>query len=154
MGREIRRVPSGWEHPKNEKGHYRPLYDKTYRKAVCDYVWLDLGWYLCRPKCLDEWFRMFPERTYYRPRWKQEPTHYQIYETVSEGSPVSPVFANLSDLEGWLVTQGYSESASRRFAAEGWCPSLTMHVTPTSTTITAEIHSLDDAALAPYEDGV
>ena len=27
MGREVRKVPKDWQHPKNESGHYVPLFE-------------------------------------------------------------------------------------------------------------------------------
>jgi len=51
---------------------------------------------------------------------------YQVWETVSEGSPVSPVFENKDDLVFWLVGQGYSEEAARKFSDSGWVPSMIM----------------------------
>jgi hypothetical protein len=48
---------------------------------------------------------------------------YQVWETVSEGSPISPVFETSDKLVNWLVNQGYSESASQKFLEVGWCPS-------------------------------
>lgn len=38
MGREIRRVPPNWEHPKNDKG-YIPMYDQEFTAAARE--WLD-----------------------------------------------------------------------------------------------------------------
>lgn len=28
MGREVRRVPANWQHPKNVEGHYVPLLER------------------------------------------------------------------------------------------------------------------------------
>jgi hypothetical protein len=51
-----------------------------------------------------------PQRGNYRPAWAdEERTHYQMYETVSEGTPRSPVFATLQELEDWLIEDGYWE---------------------------------------------
>jgi len=49
----------------------------------------------------------------------------QVWETVSEGSPVSPVFANEDTLVQWLVGEGYSEPAARSFATHEWAPTGT-----------------------------
>lgn len=51
---------------------------------------------------------------------------YQVWETVSEGSPISPVFKTTEELVAWLVQQGYSEKAARAFANAGWVPSAVM----------------------------
>lgn len=57
--------------------------------------------------------------------WEKEepPTGegWQVWETVSEGSPVSPVFATPIGLEDWLVnTGGYSRPAAAAFIKTGW----------------------------------
>lgn len=55
---------------------------------------------------------------------------YQIWETVSEGSPVSPAFANPSDLAAWMVanddsiTKDNDFDAWMKFIDAGWAPSL------------------------------
>jgi len=109
MGREIRRVPPGWQHPKDEQGIYIPLLDMTYEEAL--------------ETCLDDedWC---PEPEWYRPAFDQEPTHYQVYEDVSEGTPVSPVFATEDELLAWLIGEGHSEHAAREFIKDKWVPSM------------------------------
>lgn len=44
---------------------------------------------------------------------------YQMWETVSEGSPVSPVFADKDSFVNWLIAEGYSEGAAEQFAEVG-----------------------------------
>jgi hypothetical protein len=51
-------------------------------------------------------------------------THFQIYENVSEGTPVSPIFSSLQAIKTWLVTQGYSEGAAKQFIESGHAPML------------------------------
>jgi hypothetical protein len=54
---------------------------------------------------------------------------WQLWETVSEGSPISPVFATADELAAWMSA---SERGNRRvppdvaakFIAEGWAPSF------------------------------
>jgi len=53
---------------------------------------------------------------------------WQIWETVSEGSPITPVFATAEELAEWCVTNkpwstGMSREAWRRFIDVGWAPS-------------------------------
>ena len=131
MGREIRRVPKGWEHPKNDRGHYQPLYDHDYKTAAEDWLtgldhW-QAGKNDNRGKFGDYWWEYAgnpPDEEYCRDTWtKVETTHYQIYETVSEGTPISPIFETLDELTEWLIKQGYSEEAAKGFAKDGWCMS-------------------------------
>jgi len=50
---------------------------------------------------------------------------WQVWETVTEGSPISPVFPDAEACIAWLVNdQGYSPQAARAFVGHGWAPSL------------------------------
>lgn len=117
MGREIRRVPAGWEHPKDARGHFYPLCDKDLETALKDWAEYD-----------DSNEEDRPNPAYYRPSWtNEERTHYQVYEDVSEGTPVSPVFATEEEVVNWLVTyQGHSERAAREFVHRGYAFSMLM----------------------------
>ena len=101
MGREIRRVPPGWEHPKrhNQWGYdFAPLYDKSYEEAQA--AWEEARRTFNRTDyTFEEWEGDAPDPSYYRPAWDEDTrTAFQIYETVSEGTPVSPVFESEEDL--------------------------------------------------------
>jgi hypothetical protein len=49
---------------------------------------------------------------------------YQVWETVSEGSPISPVFKTAEETVDWLIGKGYSSNAARSFVyGSGWSPS-------------------------------
>ena len=127
MGREIRRVPEGWEHPKDANGHYQPLYDATYLARLKNIVRHELPYYLRHPRHLRELFECLPDRAYCRPGWRKgEATHYQIYENVSDGTPVSPVFATLGNLRTWLIDEGYSYKAIENFVKYGYALSMVM----------------------------
>jgi hypothetical protein len=75
-----------------------------------------------------------PDRVYYRPKWDEaDRTHYQLYSTVSEGHPISPVFATLEELARWYADHGdpvydrkltYDEAL--RFVRAGSAPSMVM----------------------------
>ncbi|MDQ0025314.1 hypothetical protein J2X90_003131 [Variovorax paradoxus] len=51
-------------------------------------------------------------------------TAYQVYENVSEGSPVSPIFSTADELRDWLVAQGFSREQALEFCAVGHIPSF------------------------------
>lgn len=55
-----------------------------------------------------------------------EGTGWQLWETVSEGSPISPVFATADELIEWMANNGYSREGARRFVEAGYAPSLVM----------------------------
>jgi len=88
MGREVRRVPADWQHPKNSKGRHTPLYD-DYRTNVEEFAEKVLK---DGVEEANEYFDGGPLRDDYMPDWpKDKCTHYQMYETCSEGTPISPV---------------------------------------------------------------
>jgi hypothetical protein len=116
MSTEVRRVPADWEHPKNEDGSFKPLYDIDYETALSEWLenhnlWLEGK----HPHQLEypedtEDFKHYadyggdpPDEDLYRPKWSDDQrTHYQLYETISEGKPVSPVFSTLEELERYV----------------------------------------------------
>lgn len=123
MGREVRRVPPHWEHPKftpddatpsvEMAGYYRPCFDTDYETAAGE--WIDrfdlwrAGQHEAQPceYCKYFWdYEPPPDKTTCRPAFAAEPTWYQLYETVSEGTPVSPPFATLEELARYLADQG------------------------------------------------
>lgn len=147
MGREIRRVPAGWEHPtyinKHRGGEYHPLFDRSYKEAAEEWLKECIDWtkdilpsythaesYKENPFYWD-YAGMPPDKEYYRPEWtEEERTHYQMYETVSEGTPITPVFATLEELADYLVNVGtewggpWDRETAERFCKVGYAPSM------------------------------
>lgn len=141
MGREIRRVPKGWIHPKKwypfpppGREGYAPLFDKPYGDAIDEWIreralWVkgehpDQATYNST-STWEEWSGSAPQPEDYRPQWAVgEATCLQVYETVSEGTPVSPVFESKAELKAWLMSQGHSESSAEAFVNDGWAPSM------------------------------
>jgi hypothetical protein len=61
------------------------------------------------------------------PLWNmsvEEKSCYQIYQNVSEGTPVSPIFGSKEELCQWMVAQGESPEAAAAFLDLGHAPSL------------------------------
>ena len=117
MGREVRRVPAKWEHPRDEQGHFRPMFDASYEerakefleRANRDGLQEAVDWMGC------------PERDDYMPTWPDsERTHLQMYETCSEGTPISPVFATPEELARWLADNGASAFGRMTATYEEW----------------------------------
>jgi hypothetical protein len=164
MGREIRRVPPNWEHPKHEKrdgDSYKPLYDQTYEDARQEWLeglakW-EAGLDPDREKYTHEdgsyydfweWGDSPPNREYYREYKDDEATWYQVYETVSEGTPVTPPFETEDELVNYLIENGdfwdqqrwsegnrlmqpnppgYTREQAEAFVkGAGWVPSMTV----------------------------
>ena len=117
MGREIRRVPLDWEHPRynrddaphpSQVGAYIPLFDADYQSECDKWYQNAKNW---KPT---EWAKYYhedagnpPREENYRPRWPEDAVMgYCVYETVSEGTPVTPVFATPEELIDYLVIHG------------------------------------------------
>ena len=95
MSREVRRVPASWEHPKNEQSHYVPHYEHfPYNQEEIEEGLRD-GWLDNNPPNYG---------CDVMPQWPEsERTHYQMYESVTEGTPISPVMESPEALARWLA---------------------------------------------------
>lgn len=128
MGREIRKVPPNWDHPKSDEypDRLKPMHDQSYEGARSEWLeglraW-DAGEDKDREKFKQddgsyydywEWNGNPPDREHYRP-WKDEDaTWFQLWETVSEGTPVSPPFATRQELADHLAMNGDAWDQSR-----------------------------------------
>lgn len=160
-------VAPNWEHPQKEKYNfwydrnemvYQPMLDESFSNAIdewiADYTLWKQG---NHPDQLNgnakeyddytEWAGNPPQSEYYRPNWTQEEmTWVQVYETVSEGTPVTPPFATKEELVEYLVENGdfwdqsrrkagctvmecrpWSQESAQRFVfGAGWAPSFAM----------------------------
>lgn len=159
MGREIRRVPPNWKHPtaRNRytgEEHDKPMYDQRYEDAAAE--WLadfdrirnggmtddERG---CYPRGAVEWAHdnTAPNPEMYRPWTDEEATWFQVWQTVSEGSPVTPPFETKAELVEYLVANGdfwdqkrgreahgdrarpgWDREAAERFVDNEWAPSM------------------------------
>ena len=58
--------------------------------------------------------------------WQSEPPPtgegWQLWETTSEGAPISPVFATEVEFVDYLIGEGYSRGAAEEFVRRGWAP--------------------------------
>lgn len=167
MGREIRRVPPNWEHPKIKypnhrlgvmEERYQPLHDEDFETAMQRWSanlqkWFNGEFERVRAAypdsgySTDEPYRGFvrghdrsPNPDYYRPRWDADTASwFQVYETVSEGTPVTPPFATREELVDYLVQNGdlsdqkygrggWDRAAATSLVAQGWAPSMVLVV--------------------------
>jgi hypothetical protein len=118
MGREVRMVPSGWKHPKDEEDpkHFKPLMSGYAETAQ---AFLNLKTLDELQKALD--YHGCPDRNDYMPEWTEDvATHYMMYETTSEGTPISPAFATPEELARWLADTGASAFGNETASYEGW----------------------------------
>lgn len=129
MGREIRYVPPNWEHPKLDNGNYKPLYDQTatewfiewhdeYREFLQDGLVETCKEHGYDPKdpfaAFCDYYGSMPDPDLCRPHFGEEATWLQVYETVSEGTPVSPPFESPEKLIDYLVENGDFWDQERR----------------------------------------
>lgn len=166
MGNEIRRVPADWVHPVYTKetandprriGQFIPLHDDDYETAA--EAWMQ-NYALWRegnhPDQGKSWadqkyfwdYDPPPSQDVYRERkWSEsEATHYQMYQTVSEGSPVSPVFATLQELAEYLIANGdfwdqkrgdggWSRESAEGFVKTGFAMSMIVTQRPSGAVV-------------------
>lgn len=119
MGREIRMVPPNWEHPKGSNSGYQSMFDEDYPSAVKkwkdEFVLWESGKHPSQQEGMEywDWGGMPPDEENYRPAFTEDATWFQMYETVSEGTPVSPPFKTKPELVDYLVEYGDFGDLSR-----------------------------------------
>lgn len=116
MGREIRRVPANWEHPRDDRGGYIPLHE-GYAVRVAEFEKMQAE------KGIQEAIEYYgcPDKNDFMPDWADsEKTHLMMYETCSEGTPISPAFATPEELARWLADTGASSFGSMTATYEQW----------------------------------
>lgn len=151
MGREVRRVPADWQHPKEQKfdrrgqfvESYKPLFGGSWSEAAREWDAEREKWERgefpeysseeSRQMPYDQWSGRRPYSGDYMPDWPAEQrTHFMMYEDTSEGTPISPAFASPEELARWLADNKASAFGSDtatyeqwlRVARGGWAPSM------------------------------
>ncbi len=147
MGREVRKVPADWEHPKDKiygEIRYIPMFEGGFEDASKEWAQRFIRmynggmtdeeneWY---PEGVMEWANeeMPPDPKHYMPEFEEHTkTHFQMYEDTSEGTPISPVMKTPEELAQWLVdnnasTFGHNMTATYEqwlyICNGGWAPS-------------------------------
>lgn len=130
MGREVRRVPADWQHPKDSStGRYIALYPgDRYEPRAAEFM--EIANRDGLQAAIDECGA--PDKNDFMPDWPEsEKTHYMMYEDTSGGTPISPAFPTPEELARWLADTGASSFGSNtatyeqwlRIAQGGWAPS-------------------------------
>ena len=118
MGREVRRVPANWQHPKDEFGSNIPLLGGSYSDAAKEFLDKANAEGL---ESATDYFGGAPTPDQYMPEWPEsERTNYMMYETTSEGTPISPAFATPEELARWLADTGASAFGYSTASYEAW----------------------------------
>ena len=147
MGREVRRVPANWQHPKKPGGEFIPLYEG------CDVTALQAKWdadekrwnsglapdYASGDDNGEPWVAKVPEdrgpwseysgrrpvESDYMPNWPEEMrTYLQMYEDTTEGTPISPVMETPEELARWLVNNNASAFGYQGATYEQWLATI------------------------------
>ena len=142
MGREVRKVPADWQHPKHNVREwrtgrmverYKPLLPgERYQPEVDEWdeecaKWKS-GWrpdYCTDPKSRSMTYEQYsgqrPHKDDYMPDWPAEQrTHLMMYENTSEGTPISPAFETPEELARWLADSEASSFGNGTASYEGW----------------------------------
>ena len=140
MGREVRMVPADWQHPKDERGNYVPLFDgANFEAHVIEWDLTAAKWaeglrkdyshdgqwapidakYIGRTYA--EWAGKRPRQEAYMPVFAPgTATHLMMYEDCTEGTPISPAFATPEELAQWLTDNEASAFGDQGASYEGW----------------------------------
>lgn len=139
MSREIRRVPATWKHPKDSRGNYIGLLNGIYQehlndwnegyemwqKGLCEQWGKDEKWApvdeIFKSISYSEYSGDMPSPDDYMPQWsEEEKTHIMMYETTSEGTPISPAFETPEELAQWLFVNEASAFGDQTATYEEW----------------------------------
>jgi hypothetical protein len=116
MGREVRRVPKDWQHPRDAAGKYIPMLQHFLLTDDEVIEGLRKGWLHGEPPYYGE--QVMPE-------WPaSERTHYQMYECTSEGTPISPVMETPEELARWLADTGASAFGDMTASYGAWLATI------------------------------
>lgn len=129
-------VPANWQHPRNERGNYKPLFPSKFEERLAAWEvgnakWAEGlrddyngGW---KPigdldsKTFEEWDGEKPVAEDYMPTFPEgTATHLMMYEDTTEGTPISPAFATPEELAQWLVDNDASANGNQTASYEGW----------------------------------
>ena len=118
MGREVRMVHKDWVHPLKEgTANHKPLHE-GYLETKDEFEAMQ------KDKGLQEaidYFGSAPDKEDYVPDWSdEEKTHYMLYETVLEGTPLSPAIETPEKLAQWLVDNKGDAGCGQEASYEGW----------------------------------
>lgn len=117
MGREVRRVPKDWQHPKDNDGRFKAL-SEHYSSAAAE--WLEsLAKKGLQPTI--DYYGNPPDKNDFMPEWSEdEADHLMMYENTSEGKPISPAFKTAEELARWLTDNNASAFGHMKATYAQW----------------------------------
>ena len=130
MSREVRRVPKDWQHPTYDNGRFIALHE-NYESDVKSWddefakwnsgIFPEYASDENKKLTYSEWNGERPKKDDYMPTFVEEDAkHLQMYETCSEGTPISPVFKTPEELAEWLFENQASAFGSQTASYESW----------------------------------
>jgi hypothetical protein len=138
MGREVRRVPKEWNHPRDANGEFIPMFNGDNETAANDYARSVVLWECgAHPSQNSEWTREtcrhywdysgppppeYGERACHMFEYPRDDlTHYMLYENTSEGTPENdcPAFATMDELLDWAADNATTFGHCKT-TREGW----------------------------------
>lgn len=148
MSREVRRVPAGWEHPRTDDGSYVPLHlGSQYAPQLREWrserdLWghgivmvgpdeqlRDIAAADC--SSFEDWAGAEPVARDYMPDWAaDECTHWQMYETTTAGTPLSPPLQTPEELASWLAEHEASACGLMLASREQWLAMILVGYAP------------------------
>ena len=128
MGRMLVMVPPNWSHPivtrRNGREDFQPMFDRSFEQVASEWDQECRKWEAgerpdwcpedCKSMRYAEWAGDRPNPKYYRPWKDEEATWFQLWENVSEGTPVTPPFPTKEQLIDYLVVNGDFWDQARR----------------------------------------
>lgn len=142
MGREVRRVPADWSHPRDAAGRPVPLRAADFAQMAAAWDEGQAKWERgfvashCSLPGVPAWrekdkfvrARNYLEHAGPRPRcdafmpaWQDcHRTWWQMYETITTGTPLSPPCATAEALAAWLVSNQVSVGAHLMASVQQW----------------------------------
>ena len=126
MGREVRRVPKGWQHPTtncNGREELQPMRDKDFVTAAAEWKAGFEAWKTAPESDCEywEWVGNPPDREHYRPALTdEERTQLMMYEDATEGTPISPGFDTPEELAKWLADNNASAFGKETASYDSW----------------------------------
>lgn len=132
MGREVRMVPKDWKHPTDNDGDFVPLLSGyTARLARFTQMVSEKG-----EEYAISYFGAPPDKAEHMPDFDPDAaTHWMMYETCSEGTPISPAFATKEELARWLADTGASAFGPMRATYEQWLATCTGGSAPSAVLV-------------------
>lgn len=167
MGREIRRVPKDWQHPKRKNGEFIPLFEgrnitteqQKWDEGAAKWAeglrndW-NGGWKALeddeRGMTFEDWYGGRPIADDYMPEWPEEEcTHMMMYETTSEGTPISPAFETPEELARWLADNNASAFGGMTATYDQWLNTCKTGWAPSAVCDANRMYSGVEAMSAP-----